>query len=476
MTRELNGLSRRQFLEVAGGLAGLGVLGAACSTGNNASGSTTTTAAGHTSAKAPTDTFLKPATKLSGSLKILQWSHFVPRYDTWFDQYAKQWGSHVGVDVTVDHIALADVVSHTTAELAAGSGHDLIEWVSPPASLEPSVLDLSDVHQEAVKRFGAEQPFARASSFNPTTNKYYGYCHAWVPDPGDYRKSLWEKVGMSNGPTTYDELLKGGTEILKKEGVHMGIGMSNEIDSNMAARAMIWSYGGSVQDKTEKVVLNSPETIAAVEYMAKLYKQTMTAQVFSWNAASNNQGLIAGVLSYILNSISAYRSAQTDNPQVANDVFFSPALKGPGGKAFASQHVVLVYVVPKFSQNADAAKEFLLNLSANDPSSTYQSELYNFPAFVKNAPQLDTWLVKDPFGSRPANKLKLLQTASNWTTNIGYPGPANAAVAEVFTTFVLPQMMARVAQGKQSAKDSVAQAETQVKTIFAKWRSKGLVG
>ncbi len=461
-------VSRREFLELAGGLAGLGAIGAACGSGPSAS--TTTVASG-----APAATFLTPSSKLSGSLKILQWSHFVPRYDTWFDPFAKEWGSHVGVDVTVDHIGLADIPSHTAAEIAAGSGHDLIGWVSPPSSLEPSVVDLADVHQEAVRRFGSEQSFARASSYNPTTNKYFGYCHAWVPDPGDYRKSLWEKVGMPNGPATYDDLLKGGKEINDRLGVRMGIGMSNEIDSNMAARALIWSYGGSVQDKNEKVVLNSPETIDAVNYMAKLYDQTMTAEVFGWNAASNNQGLIAGVLSYILNSISAYRSAQTDNPQVANDVFFTPALTGPNGKGLASQHVVLVYVVPKFSANVDAAKEFLLNLSANDPSGTYQSELYDFPAFVNNVPQLDGWLTNDPFGSKPANKLKLLQTSASWTTNIGYPGPANAAIAEVFDTFVLPQMMARVAQKKQTAQESVAEAEGQVKAIFSKWRSMGLV-
>src|SRR5262245_37286125 len=37
-------------------------------------------------------------------LKILQWSHFVPRYDQWFDQFAKDWGTANNVKVTVDHI------------------------------------------------------------------------------------------------------------------------------------------------------------------------------------------------------------------------------------------------------------------------------------------------------------------------------------------------------------------------------------
>ncbi len=59
----------------------------------------------------------------------------------------------------------------------------------------------------------------------------------------------------------------------------------------MAARAIIWSFGGSVQDERENVVFNSPQTIEAVDFMSRLFKATMTDEVFAWNAASNNQGL-----------------------------------------------------------------------------------------------------------------------------------------------------------------------------------------
>ncbi|MGH8321044.1 MAG: hypothetical protein ACRESI_03715, partial [Gammaproteobacteria bacterium] len=36
-----------------------------------------------------------PTTFPAGTtLTITQWSHFVPRYDKWFDQYAQDWGKH----------------------------------------------------------------------------------------------------------------------------------------------------------------------------------------------------------------------------------------------------------------------------------------------------------------------------------------------------------------------------------------------
>ena len=466
------GMTRRRFIQVAGGAAGGLVLASAC--GGKVDETTATTSRGV--APAPTSTILDPSKKLAGELRILQWSHFVPRHDKWFDAFAQAWGQHVGVSVIVDHIDLAELGTRLAAEIAAGQGHDLVELLSPPAAFEPSVLDLTDINQEASRRHGKQTELCFRSSYNPTTKKFYGFCHGWAPDPGDYRKSLWEKVGLPDGPSTYQELLEGGTRIKNEQGVQMGIGMSNEIDSNMAARAMIWSFGGSVQDKDENVVFNSPQTIEAVDYMARLYKATMTPEVFGWIAASNNQGLIAGKLSYILNSISAYRTAQTANPQVAADVFFTPALKGPTGIGLASQHVIPTYVIPNHAKNPDAAKEFLLNLVGNYGAATYNTELYTFPAWASAVPSLNDWLTKDPFGSQPDDKLALLAEAESWSTTVGHPGPANAAIGEIFGTFVIPKMMARAAKGELSAKDAVAEAETEIKAIFARWRGRGLVG
>ncbi|MDN5859373.1 MAG: extracellular solute-binding protein, partial [Pseudonocardia sp.] len=403
------------------------------------------------------------------------WSHFVPSHDTWFDKFVQEWGKQVGVQVTVDHISVADVPARTAAELQAGQGHDIIQYIAPLSQYEQSVLDLADVTKEANKRYGTQLELCNNSSFNPATGKYYAYAPAWVPDPGDYRKSLWEPAGLPGGPTTWEELLIGGAEIKRSKGVQLGIGMSQEIDSNMAGRALLWSYGGAIQDANERVVINSPETVAAVEFMQKLYTDTMTPEVFSWTAASNNQGLIAGQLSYILNSISAYRTSQEQNAQVAADTLFVPALKGPK-TAIAASHVMYNWIVPTFSANPDAAKEFLLHYTANMPSATYHSKLYDFPAWPDLVPQLDGWLDADPFGSTPPDKLKVLKTATDWATNIGHPGPASPAIGEVFGQYIIPNMFARVARGEMNPQQSVAAAEAQIAPIFDKWRQRGLVG
>ena len=170
---------------------------------------------------------------------------------------------------------------------------------------------------------------------------------------------------MPNGPVTYDDLVKAAPEIKKvvpQMQIPIGIGLSQDVDSNMAVRNILWCHGGAIQDKDGNVVLNSPETLRALEYTKKLYSVGMTPAVLSWNAASNNQAFNAQETSYILNSISAYRTAQDNKLPVLENYFFMPALKGPTGIQLASEHVMSGYVVWKFSRSQDAAKEFLVAL------------------------------------------------------------------------------------------------------------------
>src|SRR6266853_1878978 len=260
------------------------------------------------------------------TLKIMQWSHFVPAYDAWFDQYAKTWGTQKGVEVTVDHIALADLTTRANAEVAAQQGHDLFQFLSPPGAFEPQVH------------------------------------------------------------TKHPEIQ-----------IPIGIGMSQELDTNMASRAMLWSFDGSIQDTDENVVLKSDHALEALNFAKRLYEAGMTPAVLSWNAASNNQALNARQTSYILNSISAYRTAQDNKLPVADDIFFVPALKGPRGTRWASEHVMGIYAIWKFAQSPDVAKQFLLDLIVHYRDAVLGSKLYNFPAYPGSLADPGT-----PLGQKPA--------------------------------------------------------------------------
>lgn len=432
--------------------------------------------------------------RAAGQLKILQWSHFVPAYDKWFDPWAKEWGAKRGIDVTVDHVSFADVVPRATAEVAAQSGHDIHMFLGLASAFEEHVIDLGDVVRTLEKKHGPQVELARRSTYNPFTKKQFALSDMWVPDPGNYHKKVWADIGMPNGPSTWEDLVKAAPEIKKKAPqvqIPIGIGLSQDIDSNMAVRNILWCHGGSIQDKDGNVVLNSPETLRALEYAKRLYAVGMTPAVLSWNAASNNQAFNAQETAYILNSISAYRTAQDNKLPIAELTGFVPALKGPTGIQMASEHVMSGYVVWKFSKNQDAAKEFLVALVDASREAMLASKLYNFPSFYGAVADPGTpvarkvesgaaWIAKqcknDPFGSVPPDKLALLADALKWSTNLGYPGYGNPAEGEIFDTYVLTDMFAKAATGAMSPKDALAEANTRARQIFDKWRKKGFVG
>ena len=53
------------------------------------------------------------------TLKILQWSHFVPSFDDWFKKtYVKEWGEKNDTEVIVDHVSIMELLDHAVAEVS----------------------------------------------------------------------------------------------------------------------------------------------------------------------------------------------------------------------------------------------------------------------------------------------------------------------------------------------------------------------
>ncbi|MGZ5477554.1 MAG: extracellular solute-binding protein [Thermoanaerobaculia bacterium] len=437
-------ISRRKFVKMTGGAVA---------------------AAGFTSA------FLFPQRALAQqkTLKIVQWSHFVPGYDKWFDGvFTKEWGAKNDTNVIVDHIAIGEINARAAAEVAAQKGHDLFMFLSPPAAYEKQVIDHREVYDEVQKTHGKAIDLAVKSTFNPKTRKFFAFSDSFVPDPGNYRQDLWSQVGFPHGPDTYNDLLVGGKRIKQKFGNPVGIGLSQELDTNMAMRAILWSFGGSEQDANGNVTLYSKNTIAAVRYVRELFRQTMTPEVFSWDPSANNRGILAGKLSYVANVISVTRSAEKDNPTMSKAIQLRPALRGPV-RRIAAEHVMDCYVVWDFAENKEGAKKFLVDIINNFETAFKASEFYNFPCFPQTVPNIKQLISNDPKGV-PNDKYKVLGDVLSWATNVGYPGYASAAIDEAFNTFVLPTMFAKAARDEMKIEDAVRTADNELRRIWAKWK------
>ena len=320
--------------------------------------------------------------QLSGELRIMTWAHFVPAYDTWLDgTYAKQWGEANDVEVKFDHINNALLVASGSSEIAAQSGHDLHWFISPPSAFQKQVVPVNDLVQEVTKKFGPMAKVAKKSTYNPKTKKFFGFPETYAPDPVQYRRSYLQEAGVSLN--TWEDLRKGAAK-LKANGHPVGLGMSNEIDSNMLLTSLLYCYGGFIQNEENRIVLNQGANrkgaIEALQVMRDIYTNGMTDEVFAWTAASNNNAFVAGRLSVALNAISIVRTAEkSGNAALADDTWLASIPRGPVMR-LGNEHVMGVYVIWKFSKNKEAAQEVPHRPATQLPAALRSQRVLQLPA------------------------------------------------------------------------------------------------
>src|SRR5690349_22329392 len=437
-------ISRRDFIKITGGaslVAGMG----------------------------PAFLFPERAAAQQKTLKIAQWSHFVPDYDKWFDNtFTKQWGQKNNTNVTVDHINLNELPARAAAEVSAKKGHDLFMFLSPPAAFEPQVLDMTHVYQEVEKKHGKKIDLAHKSTYNPKTKKYFAFSDSYVPDPGNWYKEWWAEAGYPNGPDTYDDLRTGAKKIRDKRGNPCGLGLAQELDTSMAMRALLWSFGGAEQDAAGNVTINSKATIEALKFMKALYEESETPEVFTWTPPSNNQAMLAGKVSYVANAISITRQAEREHQPIDKNIMISHALKGPV-RRIAAEHVMDCYVIWEFAENKDGGQQFLIDYIDAFHDGFVAGQFYNFPCFKSTVPNLAKEIANDSRAT-PNDKYKVLGDVLDWATNVGYPGYCSAAIDQAFYSWVIPTMFATVANGKATPEDAAKTAEAEYKRIFERFK------
>jgi len=406
------------------------------------------------------------------TLKILQWSHFVPGYDRWFNNvYTKEWGKKNDTEVTVDNINLALIESRAAAEVSAQKGHDLVLFLAPPAVFEDQVVPMNDVYAACEKRHGKAIDLAVKSTYNPKTKRYFAFSDSFVPDPVNYRTDLWGEIGMK--PDTWDDVRVGGKRIKDKHRIPVGIGLSAEIDTAMAMRAIMYSFGAHEQDPDGNLTINSKNTLEALRYVKALFEECMTPEVLAWDASSNNRQMLAGRSSLVLNAISVTRTGENQKMAIHEKIGLAKAPKGPV-RRMGLEHVMNCYVIWKFSENIAGAQKFLIDYVDSFKQAFQASEFYNFPCFWGTVPDLKQQIAKDA-KAVPPDKYAVLSDVLDWATNVGYPGYSTAAIADTWNTWLINTMFAEAATGAETPENALARAETKMKAIWAKWKERGMI-
>ena len=416
-----------------------------------------TTAAG---ALAAPHIWVRSAGAQQKQLSVLCWSHFVPAYDKWYDQWAAEWGAKNNVKVTIDHIPHLNLASKIAAEIATQSGHDIVQLAgSGTEKFAPALIDVQDLADKLGKKYGGWTPLAK--NYSEVKGRYHSIPDYFIDFPGLYRKDLWTEIAnMPNGPDTWQDLLEGGRK-LKAKGYPIGIGLAHHNDSRNSWRAIQWCYGASEVAKDGKTLTyNSKEMRETHKFLKALYKETMTPEVLAWDDASNNRLLASGRGSWIHNPISAYRTIEGQNKELADKIFIQLSPRGPAGRL--SYANCLAYGITKFSPNQDVAKLYLENLTDSFPEAFKASTGYDNPFLKTFAKGPLPIISEDP-------KLKVLEKSPEYHYTIGYPGPLTVAADEVYQQFILIDAAAQFCTDKMDLEQTIKWGEDKLKAIYSKF-------
>jgi multiple sugar transport system substrate-binding protein len=438
------------MLQASGGLA-VGLL-AACSNAGAPPAAPTSGAA--QSAQAGPSGFANV-----GSIKILMSSHFVPAYDTWFDQWAKDWGTKNKIEIQPDHILSSDLAAKNAAEVAAGSGHDIYKFSrnGEPILYHTHMTDVSDLSKQIGEAHGGWIPFAETLGL--VDGSWFAVPEYFIDFPALYRKDIFDAQGFQP-VDTWDDLLKIGPQ-LKAIGNPIGIAINQKSnDANNTWTGVLWSHGGAVVAEDGKTVaLNSDATRQMVSYAVELYNKAMTNEVLSWDDQGNNLYLASGKASWIQNPISALRTIEHDTPDLAQKIFVSNTPAGPKGRM--TSVTGNSWAIANWATSVPAAKQLLVDYYQVLADAIKASTGYNQPLLKDFRKKPMPILGEDP-------KLNVLQDFDQVIHSVGYPGPPTPAAGEVESNWIIPLMVAHaVTDGDVNG--AVDWATQKVEAIYAKY-------
>ncbi len=434
-------ISRRQLLAGAASV-GLGAAAAACAP--------------------PGATKAPPSAGGPKQLRILQWSHFIPAYDTWLDGFVKDWGQKNNVDATIDHISTDDLPARMAAEVAARGGHDLVEMNAQILTYlyEKQLADVSDVVDYNVKKWGTVESIGKAVAY--VNGKWLGVPNFYIAIAPQVRADLFTQYGLDRkAAKTWDDYLKIGTS--GKGGSHAaGLAISHCNDANHNWRAIMWAFGASeVKADGHTLNMDTTEMHDFLAFAQKFYAQANTPEVFAWDNSSDNRWLASGVGVFIHDAISSMRSTQTANPDLYNKIELNGPVAGPAKPNGISNPDCNVYVIWNFSKNQDTAKQFLKYYYDNYPETFKQSLLYNQPMYADR--------YKEQLFTAENGKYGVLQNyRGDLVAQPGYPGPPNYPANQAQVNFVIPDMVATAVKtpGEAGIKAAIDFAKAKLKLYY----------
>jgi multiple sugar transport system substrate-binding protein len=393
-------------------------------------------------------------------LRVLRWSRFVQGDIDAYMANVKRFTEKTGIEVRVDNEGWEDVRPKAAVAANVGSGPDIILSTNDDANLYPDKLvDVTDLCEYLGKKYGGWYPSCEAY-LRPDGKKWIGVPLGSAGAMMVYRESQLKAAGFDTFPKDTDGFLR-MMKALKDKGTPGGMALGNATGDSGWTHWLMWAFGGSIVDKNNKVVIDSPETLKALEYAKELYANFIPGTL-SWLDPNNNKAFLDGQISVTNNGISVYYAAKnSQDPKIkelVGDIQHSSFPVGPVGVP-TEYHLFFNQMIFKYTKFPKAAKEFLRFMMEQEQFDAWLSGGGGYVSQPLRAYEKNVIWTSDPKHTPYRDATKNLRPA-------GFAGKLGYASAGALADFIVANMVAEAASGSKTPKEAAERAQKRAERYY----------
>ena len=393
-------------------------------------------------------------------LRVLRWKRFVQGDEDAWMAHTKRFTEKTGVDVRVDNEGWEDVRPKAAVAANVGSGPDVIYgWFDDPHQYPEKLVDVTDVANYLGAKYGGWYDVARA--YGSRGGKWIGIPLGAAGATFVHRISHVQAAGFKEFPKDTDGFLK-LCQAMKAKGTPAGFALGNAVgDGNSWVYWLVWAFGGKMVDEKGNVVINSPETIRALEYSKELYA-TFVPGTLSWLDPNNNKAFLDGQVSITNNGISIYYAAKTStDPKVKElvaDIGHASYPIGPVGRP-TELHLFTQAMVFRYSKFPNAAKAYVTFMMEKEQYEPWQQAAIGYITQPLKAYESNPIWTVDPKHTPYRDSVARMTPHS-------FAGPLGYASAATMADFIMVNMVAEAASGSKTPKEAAERAATRANRYY----------
>jgi N,N'-diacetylchitobiose transport system substrate-binding protein len=445
---------KARYLTVVGLAAVLAVAGCSSSktnAGSSTSPSNTPAAPASSSAPAAAPSSSGPDTSASGTLTVwLQtdaqngWPTEVAAATTAFNT------KYPNVKVDVQYQTWADHLTKLDAALAA-TPPDVVELGNTETTKYMASGALADITADKGK-FDNSSTWLQGLADSVTYNgKLFGVPYYAGARGVIYSTAAWAKAGLTDPPTTLDELKADGDK-LKAVIPSTQSALYWPGKEWYGAMSFVYGYGGDIASNSGgkwTADLEQPNAVAGLTELKSLYDDLSKAPA-DIDESKQDSAMAQGQAAMIYGN--GWEEGSVNDPKTGNPNLKLGAFPMPGKDASAPLPSFLGgsdLVIPAASSNIAWAEEWINDFTGN----TGMTALVNDAKVIPNTTSLLTLpAIADSAFTKAAQTSWFVPTAPNW--------------ADVESQNVLQNMLSSILSGKSSIADATKAADTQINSIL----------